>query len=217
MNEIYEEIKKAGRKCSADKIILFGSRARGDNRERSDIDIAVFGLSKEKQIIFTEMIEELPTLLSLDVVFVSDNTSEPLLNNINKDGVTLMSKFTEKYDKFVEAVKRLEEALTEYQSYKISSSRDGVIQRFEFCTELAWKTLREYLLEEGYVDINSPKAVLKRAYADGIVTDEQSWLALLNARNLTSHIYDDNTASVIFEDISVIYIHLFNELEERLK
>lgn len=118
---------------------------------------------------------------------------------------------------FNKAVCRLEEALEEYDKYGISSSRDGVIQRFEFCTELAWKSTREYLLSEGYVDINSPKTVMKQAYADNLIEDEQAWLELLYSRNLTSHIYDDNTASDIFNNIKNKYLHLFKELIAKLK
>ena len=118
---------------------------------------------------------------------------------------------------FNKAVCRLEEALEEYDKYDISSSRDGVIQRFEFCTELAWKSTREYLLSEGYVDINSPKTVMKQAYADNIIEDEQAWLELLYSRNLTSHLYDDNTASDIFNSIKDKYLSLFKALIAKLK
>lgn len=118
---------------------------------------------------------------------------------------------------FNKAVCRLEEALNEYEKYAISSSRDGVNQRFEFCTELAWKSTREYLLSEGYVDINSPKTVMKQAYADNLIEDDEAWLELLYSRNLTSHIYDDNTASDIFNNIKNKYLHLFKELIIKLK
>jgi len=216
MTELYKEIAQAGKQYKADKIMLYGSRARGDNRERSDIDIAVFGMPKGNQALFNEAIEQLPTLLDFDIVFVTDRTDEALLNNINKDGVVIMNKFSEKLGKFSDSIRRLEEALNEYEMYGISSSRDGVIQRFEFCTELAWKSTREYLIEQGYVDINSPKSVMKQAFADGLINDERSWIELLNARNLTSHIYDESTASDIFEDIRDKYLLLFKALLNKL-
>lgn len=210
MKELYKQIAEIGKQFSAYKIVLYGSRARGDNRERSDIDIAVFGMPKENQAAFADKIEQLPTLLDFDIAFISDNTNDKFLNNIIKDGIILMSKLEEKLSKFSEAVKRLEEAVSDYNSYNVSSIRDGVIQRFEFCTELAWKAAREYLIEQGYTDINSPKAVMKQAYADNLINDEQLWIELLNARNQTSHIYDEETASDIFEKIRNKYINQFN-------
>lgn len=212
MKELYKQIAEIGKQFSAYKIVLYGSRARGDNRERSDIDIAVFGMPKENQAAFADKIEQLPTLLDFDIAFISDNTNDKFLNNIIKDGIILMSKLEEKLSKFSEAVKRLEEAVSDYNSYNVSSIRDGVIQRFEFCTELAWKAAREYLIEQGYTDINSPKAVMKQAYADNLINDEQLWIELLNARHQTSHIYDEETASDIFEKIRNKYINQFNEL-----
>lgn len=216
MKRIYQSIADLGKQFKADKIVLFGSRARGDNRERSDIDIAVFGVSKEKQPAFIQAVGSLPTLLDFDIVFITDNTNEALMKNISQDGVIIMDKFTEKLSKFSDAIKRLEEALKEYDKYQITSSRDGVIQRFEFCTELAWKSTREYMLAQGYVDINSPKSVMKQAYADNLIDDDQAWLALLYARNLTSHIYDENTANDIFDDIKNKYLTLLKQLLRKL-
>ena len=212
MEELYNTIAILGKQYLAEKIVLFGSRARGDNREKSDIDIAVFGMPKENHVFFAQAVENLPTLLQFDIVFVSSETSALLLENIRKDGITLMNKFDEKLEKFSEAVNRLEEALKEYEKYEISSSRDGVIQRFEFCTELAWKSTREFLISEGYVDLNSPKSVMKQAYADGIISDEKTWLELLYSRNLTSYIYDEHTASDIFTNIKEKYLQLFTQL-----
>lgn len=217
MDKIYSAIADIGKEYSASKILLFGSRARGDNREKSDIDIAVYGVPKDKHFAFSQSIGNIPTLLQFDIVFVTDETNEALVNNINKDGVILMNKLNEKLDKLCDAVYRLEEALKEYEEYSISSSRDGVIQRFEFCTELAWKSAREYLLSEGYTDINSPKSVMKQAYADNLINDEEIWLELLYSRNLTSHIYDDNTATAIFENIKNKYFASFKELINNLK
>lgn len=217
MEDIFQALADLGKQYKAEKIVLYGSRARGDNRERSDIDIAVFGMPKENQSEFLQAVGNLPTLLDFDIVFITDRTSEALMNNIKKDGVVIMDKFSEKLSKFSDAIKSLEEALNEYEEYKITSSRDGVIQRFEFCTELAWKSTREYLIAQGYVEINSPKSVMKQAYADGLIDDEQAWLDLLYARNLTSHIYDENTASDIFGDIKDKYLSLFRQLKDKLE
>lgn len=217
MNNIYNSIAKAAKHFGASKVVLFGSRARGDNRERSDIDIAVYGIDKSDQAVFRSAIADIPTLLEFDIVFVSSGTDAALLNNIKKDGKTIMSKFTEKYEKLISATERLKQAITDYNNVHLNSVRDGVIQRFEFCTELAWKTVREYLIEQGYVDINSPKSVMKTAFSDGLLTNENGWLEILESRNITSHVYDEKTAETIFESIKDVYTPLFSELIETLK
>ena len=98
MDQIYRQIVQLSRQYQANKIVLFGSRARGDHRENSDIDIAVFGMPAENQALFWDSVNELPTLLEFDIVFLSPKTDEKLVRNIEKDGVILMDKFAEKYE-----------------------------------------------------------------------------------------------------------------------
>lgn len=201
----------------ASKLVLYGSRARGDARERSDIDLAVYGLPEAAQARFLDGLDNLPTLLDFDTVFVSERTDSALLKNIEKDGVSLMGNLNEKYGKFALAVNRLEEGIADYERLHLDTVRDGVIQRFEFCTELAWKTTREYLIDQGHVELNSPKAVMRQAYADGLVSDGDEWVSLLNDRNLTSHIYDNATAAAVFGKIVTLYLPLFKSLLAELK
>ena len=216
MEKIYKEISKLGYQLGADKILLFGSRARGNHREQSDIDLAIYGMPVENQSQFCFALEDLPTLLDFDTVFITAKTSPALLKNIEKDGIYLMDRMQEKYEKLKEAVSRLGESLKEYDSISNDTMRDGIIQRFEFCTELMWKTVREYLLDQGYTDINSPKSVMKKAFADGIIQEEAPWIDLLAARNATSHIYDEETAVKIFQQISSQYYPMFLNLIDAL-
>ena len=217
MENLYRKIAAIGRRFQAERVVLFGSRARGDNRSRSDIDIAVFGASPDDLPAFREQLDELPTLLEFDLVFVTEQTDPKLVANIERDGVILMDKMQEKYEKLVQAVQRLDEAIADYDQMGLDSIRDGVIQRFEFCAELAWKTMREYLLDQGFSDINSPKAVIKQAYAFGMIQDQQAWLDLQNDRNLTSHVYDEETAKVIFERIENQHLARFDEVLAYMK
>ena len=61
---------------------------------------------------------------------------------------------------------------------------DGTIQRFESTFELFWKSVRRLLASQG-IEANSPRTVLQQAYRLGWLDDEQSWLKLLDDRNLT--------------------------------
>lgn len=117
VEKIYAQIAELGFKYQADKIVLFGSRARGDNRERSDIDIAVFGLSDVLRADFLEDIDQLPTLLEFDVVQIKEDTNLQLLTNIEKDGVTLYDRQNEKkLDNLVSATANLQELVNTLQS-----------------------------------------------------------------------------------------------------
>ena len=209
MEQLYSQLAALARRYGAKRLVLYGSRARGDNRHNSDIDLAVYGMPEANRANFWMDCEELPTLLQFDIVHITDGMNPVFLANIKKDGVELMDKLHEKYGYFTDAVARLQEALDDYRKMPLDSIRDGVIQRFEFCTELAWKTMREYLLDQGYTELNSPKAVIKQAFALGMIQNQQEWIELLNDRNLTSHVYDEATARTIFERIESQHLALF--------
>lgn len=129
-----------------------------------------------------------------------------------------MSRFLTKLNNFQNALERLKEAVKEYREPNSSNViRDGVIRRFEFTYELAWKTTKVYLEDIGIVEVNSPKAVIKEAYAQKLLADEKNWLLMLNDRNMTSHVYKEEMAEEIAERISNQYIKEFESLFERLQ
>ncbi len=217
LSSLYQTLATLAAKHRAGKLILFGSRARGDHSPSSDIDLAICGMPEENRARFWSDVDALPTLLSIDLVHLSPHTTPALLENIKQDGVILMDKAAEKRNKLKDALARLEEALEEYRSTQTSVVRDGAIQRFEFCTELAWKAAHEYLLDQGYTEINSPKAVMRKAYTDGLISNQDGWLKLLEDRNLTSHLYDDNTASMVFQRIQANHTVLLRSLSQALE
>ena len=83
------QLASLARDAAASKLVPFGSRARGDYRERSDIDLAVFGLDTTQAGRLRLALEDLPTLLEFDLVCVDASTSPELLANIEREGVTL--------------------------------------------------------------------------------------------------------------------------------
>lgn len=215
---LQSQIAQIGARCGAQKIVLFGSRARGDNHPRSDIDLAIYGMPEKNQSSFYFAIEEeLQTLLKFDLVHITQYTSPALLQNIQKDGVVLMETYSEKLKNFERALGRLQESITEYDQTHSDTVRDGVIQRFEFTCELSWKTTREFLLNQGYSEINSPKAVMREAYSYGLIQDDHEWIHLLTDRNLTAHLYDERTAAEIYDRIVSHHVGCFSKLLEKLK
>ena len=89
MQELYPQLIALARRYGAQRLVLFGSRARGDNRYNSDIDLAVYGMPQENQARFWMDCEDLPTLLKFDIVHIHDGMAPAFLQNIEKDGVTL--------------------------------------------------------------------------------------------------------------------------------
>ena len=71
-------------------MILFGSRARGDYKDRSDIDLAVSG--GKVDIFAITVDEETSTLLKYDIVNLNASIQEELLESIQKEGITVYEK-----------------------------------------------------------------------------------------------------------------------------
>ena len=94
--------------------------------------------------------------------------------------------------------------------------KDSLIQRYEYTIELAWKTMKDYLEEQGFIDVSSPKKVVRKAFEEGLIQDAPAWMAALNGRNITSHAYDETKANEIVKDISEQYILIFRDLYEQM-
>jgi predicted nucleotidyltransferase len=87
---ILRDISTFAEKYDIGKVVLFGSRARGTNAERSDIDIAVSGGDFEG--FYWEIKENTHSLLTFDIIDLSANVSDNLKQEIEKDGVTIYEK-----------------------------------------------------------------------------------------------------------------------------
>jgi nucleotidyltransferase substrate binding protein (TIGR01987 family) len=127
-----------------------------------------------------------------------------------------MSDYKQKLENFQNAAARLNEGLVKFDAAN-DLLRDGIIQRFEFTFELAWKTLKALFEDEGLKGINSPKTVLKEAFIALLITDEELWLNMLNDRNSTAHIYSEEMAQGICDNIATKYAAEFERLISKIK
>ncbi|OQY01503.1 MAG: nucleotidyltransferase [Desulfobacteraceae bacterium 4572_130] len=91
--------------------------------------------------------------------------------------------------------------------------KEGIIQRFEYTFELAWKTLKDKIENDGIIlDKISPKAVVKKAYEIKYLNNAEIWLKMIGDRNLISHTYDFTTFEEIILSIKDLYLSVLNEL-----
>lgn len=87
--EIYNKIKEITQKYNY-KFVMFGSRARGDYKNNSDIDIAIYGnITREEEIRIRNEFDKIDMEYMIDIIFISKIEKEELLENINKEGVLI--------------------------------------------------------------------------------------------------------------------------------
>ncbi len=123
-------------------------------------------------------------------------------------------RWKERFESFSKALGQLEQALL-LKSFSLLE-KDGVIKRFEFTVELAWKTLQDFLNERGHPKVKGPKPVIKQAFQDEIIVEGQSWIDMLDDRNKSTHLYDESLASEIFDKIQNQYFALLTEFKKTI-
>lgn len=100
-------------------------------------------------------------------------------------------RWQQRFQNFERAYRQFSEIAQADLNALSNLEKEGFVQRFEYTLELAWKTLKDYLFENGY-DLNSPKEVLRQAFQNEIIIAGEVWMESLKKRNLTSHTYDDD-------------------------
>lgn len=129
-------------------------------------------------------------------------------------------RWKQRFENFERAFSLLNEAFEKDIDDMSDLEKEGVVHRFEYTFELAWKTLKDYLIYSGVVlDQITPRKVIKEAFAAKIIDDGQIWIDMLEQRNLMSHTYDSETFEAVFGSISQRYItaleQVFTWLKER--
>jgi nucleotidyltransferase substrate binding protein (TIGR01987 family) len=95
--------------------------------------------------------------------------------------------------------------------------KQGLIQSFEYCHELAWNVLKDFFEYQGKTSIIGSRDATREAFSRNLLTDGETWMDMITSRNLSSHTYDEKIANVIVERIIVLYYPLFIELQDRMQ
>jgi nucleotidyltransferase substrate binding protein (TIGR01987 family) len=122
-------------------------------------------------------------------------------------------RWKQRFHNFDRAFLLLREALERKPAVLSMLEKEGVIQRFEYTFELAWKCLKDYL-EEGGLVISpiTPRQVIKEAFAAKVISDGEVWINMLDNRNLLSHTYDFSVFEQTVEAIAAHYLPAMEKL-----
>lgn len=113
---------------------------------------------------------------------------------------------------FAHALARLEEALARPEDAIV---RDACIQRFEFTFEMAWRAIQARARAEG-LDCVSPRDCFRTAFRLALIGQDARWLAMVEDRNRTTHLYDEETARKVYQALPG-YVELLRGLLARLE
>ena len=124
-------------------------------------------------------------------------------------------KWGERLSTYQNAIDRLTEVITLSRQHPLNQfERDSLVKRFEFSYEMAWKLMMSYEKDNGITEILGSKDVIRQAFRLSIVKNGEAWLEMVDARNRTSHLYDEAMATDAADEIIHTYYPLLVELRD---
>jgi nucleotidyltransferase substrate binding protein (TIGR01987 family) len=130
-------------------------------------------------------------------------------------------RWVQRYSNFRRALAKMSEAVDivaekyDWQDSIDELLKEGLIQRFEYTHELAWKVMKDYEEYQGYNNIRGSRDAIRLALQIGIIEDKE-WLETIEDRNLTSHNYDEEVAEDVFISIVNDYYPLLVKFDETM-
>lgn len=123
-------------------------------------------------------------------------------------------RFVYRFENYKRALRLLSEAIETMHEREITQlEKEGIVQRFEYTWELAWKLLKDYLEHSGItLGTITPTTVIKAAFASKIIENGDIWMRALDARNKMSHTYDLRVFEQIISDIDRSYLKILDDM-----
>jgi len=127
-------------------------------------------------------------------------------------------RWIQRYANFHKACRRLLD-VTEADRFIEDLSElelEGLVQRFEYTFELAWKVMQDLLVYKGYEFMQGPNGTMKMAFEDGLISNHDGWRKMAKSRNTLSHVYDEAEVIPIVRLIYSDYAPLLKQLDNTL-
>jgi nucleotidyltransferase substrate binding protein (TIGR01987 family) len=126
------------------------------------------------------------------------------------------SRWRQRFDNFQRALQVLERGVDLARQRSLSElEQQGLIQGFEFTHELAWNLLKDYLQHQGIEGIIGSRDATRLAFQNDLISDGEGWMAMIKARNQSSHTYNLEQAQVIAREVIDRFSPLFAALRQR--
>lgn len=123
-------------------------------------------------------------------------------------------RWRQRFENFEKAYKQFDKAISRFENLSVLE-KEGLIQRFEYTFELAWKTLKDYL-EAQEIEASFPREVIKTAFHYNLIVDGEAWMDMLEKRNLMAHTYDEERFKLAVTNIKDSYYQAITQVYKDL-
>ena len=121
------------------------------------------------------------------------------------------------FQNFEKSFQVFQRRIDEYQGDpEMEAFQMALIQSFEIILELAWKTLKDYLENEGF-NVNTPKQAFRQAYQADVIRHGDEWMEALKQRSLAIHTYNEEIAKEVLNFVDAQFYAIVRELYFDLK
>lgn len=127
-------------------------------------------------------------------------------------------RWIQRFQNYRMALARLTDAVRLASQRSLSDlEQQGLVQAFEFTHELAWKVLKDFLLDQGIMNVIGSKDATREAFQNGLIADGEAWMDMIKARNLSSHTYKASVVEEIVRDVLSRFHPAFIAMEARFE
>ncbi|MCA1787641.1 MAG: nucleotidyltransferase substrate binding protein [Desulfobacteraceae bacterium] len=123
-------------------------------------------------------------------------------------------RWKQRFQNFKKAYEQFSDAVSRIDTLSVLE-KEGMVQRFEYTFELAWKTVKDFL-EAKNVDAKYPREVIKKAFEYEIIENGETWLEMLEQRNLMAHTYSEEIFAKAVQLICGKYVQAIAQVYEFL-
>lgn len=124
-------------------------------------------------------------------------------------------RWLQRFSNFKKAVSRLQLFIKKKNLSELEEQ--GLIKSFEYTYELGWKTMKDFYVQQGEVNLQGSRDVIRLAFNRGLIEDGQGWMDMVESRIQTVHTYDEATAKEVVKAIFTRYSDLFLKLQTQLE
>jgi nucleotidyltransferase substrate binding protein (TIGR01987 family) len=126
-------------------------------------------------------------------------------------------RWKQRFSNYQSALETLSQGISLASTRELSDlEKQGIIQGFEFTHELFWKVVKDFLESTGNLKIYGSKDATKEAFANGLINDGDSWMKMIESRNLSSHTYNKVIANDIVLKTIEIYFKCLRQFESKM-
>ena len=127
-------------------------------------------------------------------------------------------RWIQRFDNYSKALNAFRGAIALANQRQLSDlEKQGLIQSFEFCHELAWNTLKDLLEHQGITGMLGSRDAVRESFARGLIQQGDVWMDMIKSRNLSTHTYNKNVADEIVKKIRTDYSPCFEDLFIKLR